>query len=158
MWLGVSLLEFTSLGVFSTFIVYIHFNQISEVPNHYLLSDILSASIPTSPPPGILRMNLLVYLMVSHMSLVFCSFTLNLYLKVSIYFLALVGLCSGTEAFSSCGESRLLSSCGTWASHYSGFFHCRAQAPECMGLVAACRILVPRPGIEHMPLHCKVNS
>ena len=69
MWLGVSLLEFTSLGVFSTFIVYIHFNQISEVPNHYLLSDILSASIPTSPPPGILRMNLLVYLMVSHMSL-----------------------------------------------------------------------------------------
>lgn len=79
MWLGVSLLEFTSLGVFSSVIVYIHFNQISEVPNHYLLSDILSASILTSPPsPGLLRMNLLVYVMVSHMALVLYSFTLNL--------------------------------------------------------------------------------
>ena len=31
-------------------------------------------------------------------------------------------------AFSGCSERRLLSSCGAWASHGSGFFCCGAQA------------------------------
>ena len=36
-------------------------------------------------------------------------------------FLAALGLCGCTQAFSSCDEQRLLSSCGAWASHCSGF-------------------------------------
>ena len=36
------------------------------------------------------------------------------------------------QAFSSCGEQGLHSSCGVQASHWS-FFCCRAQALECMG-------------------------
>ena len=40
-----------------------------------------------------------------------------------------------TWAFSSCGKWRLLSSCGAWASHCSGFFCCRAWALECASSV-----------------------
>ena len=48
--------------------------------------------------------------------------------KISFYlFLATLGLCCCTLAFSSCGEQGLLSGCGVQASHRSGFFCCRAQ-------------------------------
>ena len=49
--------------------------------------------------------------------------------KIFIYlFLAELGLCFCLQAFSSCGDQGLLSSCGAWASHCSGFCCCRAQA------------------------------
>ena len=41
--------------------------------------------------------------------------------KFFIYFLAALGLCCCTWAFSSCSEHRLLSVCGAWASHCGGF-------------------------------------
>ena len=43
---------------------------------------------------------------------------------------------NGAWAFSSRGEWGLLSSCGPWASSYSGFSCCRTQALGCSGLVA----------------------
>ena len=43
------------------------------------------------------------------------------YLKV----LVSLGLCCYVQAFSSCGEQGLLSSCGVWASHSGGFSCCR---------------------------------
>ena len=41
------------------------------------------------------------------------------------------------RAFSSCGECGLLSSCSAWASHWSSFSCCRAQALGLMGSVVA---------------------
>ena len=47
---------------------------------------------------------------------------LFIYLKLFIHlFLALVGLCSCVQAFSSCSEQGLLSSCGAQVSHCGGF-------------------------------------
>ena len=43
------------------------------------------------------------------------------------FFLAALDLCCCTQAFSSFGERGLLSRCGEWASHGSGFF-CGAWA------------------------------
>ena len=44
-------------------------------------------------------------------------------------FIFALGLHCCTQAFSSCGEwRRLLSGCGTWASHCGSFSCCRAQA------------------------------
>ena len=43
--------------------------------------------------------------------------------------------------FSSCGKEGLLSSCGDWFSHCSGFSCCRAQSVGCAGSVVA----APRP-------------
>ena len=67
----------------------------------------------------------------------FCNFT-YLYL-----FLAVLSLCCCTQAFPSSGKRGLLSSCGGWASHCSGFSCCwarprgtRAQLLWHMGLVA----------------------
>ena len=42
--------------------------------------------------------------------------------------MAALGLCCCVQAFSSCGEQGLLSSSGAWASYYSGFSCCGAQA------------------------------
>ena len=39
-----------------------------------------------------------------------------------------------TQAFYSCGKWGILSSCGTWASHCSGFSCCRAWAQGAQGL------------------------
>ena len=44
------------------------------------------------------------------------------------FFMAVLGLHCCVQAFSSCSESGLLSSCGAWVSHCSGFSCCRAQA------------------------------
>ena len=46
-------------------------------------------------------------------------------------FMAVLGLCRCTRAFSSCGEQGLLSSCGMLASHCGGVSYCRAWALEC---------------------------
>ena len=40
------------------------------------------------------------------------------------YFLAVLGLCCCTWAFSNCGEQELISSCGAQASHCVGFSCC----------------------------------
>ena len=45
-----------------------------------------------------------------------------------IYFLVVLGLCSCLQAFSSCSEQGLLSSCGVWASPRNGFACGGAQA------------------------------
>ena len=52
-------------------------------------------------------------------------------------FLAELGLCCDTWAFSSCGEKGLLSSCGAWASHCRGSscYGAQAQQLSYMGLV-----------------------
>ena len=42
-----------------------------------------------------------------------------------------------TEAFSSCGEQGLLSSCSAWTSDGGVFFYCGAQALGAWGLVSA---------------------
>ena len=57
---------------------------------------------------------------------------------IYIYILAVLGLCCCMWAFSSCGEQRLLSSCGAWAPHCCGFSCCRtwAQSLWLTGLVA----------------------
>ena len=51
-----------------------------------------------------------------------------------IYFLAVVGLCCCTQAFSSCGKEVL--SCGRW-DYCSGFSCCRAQALSMWASVVA---------------------
>ena len=54
---------------------------------------------------------------------------LSLYIVFFLFvFLAALGLCCCSRAFSSCSEWGLLSSCGAWASHCSGFSWCREQA------------------------------
>ena len=50
-------------------------------------------------------------------------------------FLTVLGLCCCSQAFSSCHEQGLLSSCGALASSLWGF-SCGAQAPGSQGLVA----------------------
>ena len=64
-------------------------------------------------------------------------------------FLAALGLCGCTQAFSSCDEQRLLSSCGAWASHCSGF-SCGAWA---LGLgLSTCVLQAQLPlGIQDRP-------
>ena len=69
------------------------------------------------------------------------------------FYLAALGLYCSAQALSGCGEWGLLSSCSVWA------YRCRALALQCTGSVvlvhglscpAACMILLPRPGIEHV--------
>ena len=61
-------------------------------------------------------------------------------------------------AFSSCSEWQLLSSCGAWTSHCSGFFFCGAealgvQASVIMELKLLCGLWdLPRLGIELLSL------
>ena len=46
--------------------------------------------------------------------------------KKIIYFLAVLGLHCCAWLFSTCGEQKLLASCGTWTSRCGGFSRCRA--------------------------------
>ena len=66
-----------------------------------------------------------------------CSFfkkkKMYIYTYIFIYFAAL-GLHCCTQAFSSCGEWGLFSSCGKRASHCSGFSCCRARVLGCAGV------------------------
>ena len=57
------------------------------------------------------------------------------YLLIYLY-LAALGLLCYAEAFSNCGEWGLLCSCGSRASHCSGFSSRRAQALGHVGLAA----------------------
>ena len=50
-----------------------------------------------------------------------------------------LGLCCWVQAFSRGRTQGLLSSCGAWASHRSGFSYCRAQAPGPQASVLAAR-------------------
>ena len=54
------------------------------------------------------------------------------FLKKFIFLIA-VGLHWCAQAFSHCGEWKLLSSCGARASHWGGFSSCRAQTLEYAG-------------------------
>ena len=80
-----------------------------------------------------------------------------------VLFSAALGLpCSGCkQAFSSCGEQRLLSSSSAKAFHCGGFSCCRpwALGTHASAVIAhrlscpkACGILVPRPGIKPVSL------
>ena len=88
---------------------------------------------------------------------------LHTHRELSVYlfiysFLAVLGLCCYTWAFSSCSKQGLLSSCGARASHCGGFSCCGAQAlghvgsvvVGCTGLVALWHVKFPRPGVEPM--------
>ena len=55
-----------------------------------------------------------------------------LYLFTNL-FLAILGHLCCTQAFFSCCEWTLLSSCDAWASHCSGFTYCKAQPLGYMG-------------------------
>ena len=66
----------------------------------------------------------------------FLNFSLLNYLLKIYYlflFLAVLGLRCFTQSSSRCGEQGLLSRCGLWASHCSGFSRCRAWPPEPIG-------------------------
>ena len=75
--------------------------------------------------------------------------------------MTMLGLHCCVQAFSSCDEQELLSSCNAQASRYDGFFCFGAWALEQMGSVvvehglscpAACGIL-PDQGLNPCPLH-----
>ena len=73
-----------------------------------------------------------------------CSPILLLLLLFGCLFLAVLGLGCSAQAFSSCSNEGLLSSCGERASHCSGFFCCGAQSPGCLGsAVMAHRLSCP---------------
>ena len=55
--------------------------------------------------------------------------------EINVFILAVLGSLLPRGLFSSCWERGLLSSCSAQASHYSGFFYRRAQAP---GLLSSC--------------------
>ena len=68
--------------------------------------------------------------------------------------------------FSSCSEQGLLSNCGVWASHCSGFYSPRAQALDPWSWVVvvhrlscpvACGIFLDQ-GLSPCPLHWQVDS
>ena len=56
------------------------------------------------------------------------SFHFFLVIYLFIFFPVVLGLHCCTQAFSACGKPKLLSRCGTQASHLGGFSCCRAQA------------------------------
>ena len=70
---------------------------------------------------------LLLWTLVYNFSCGYICFGYFLFLTIYL-FLAALGLCCCTWAFSSCGEQDLLSSCRAWASHCSGFSCSRARA------------------------------
>jgi len=80
--------------------------------------------------------------------------------------LAVLGLHCFLWAFSSCGKQGLLSTCGAWASHCSGFSYYNVQALELVGSVvvvhrlscpADCGI-IPDQGLNLHPLYWQANS
>ena len=96
-----------------------------------------------------------------------CLFT-SFFSPIFIYLLllAVVGLHCYMQAFSSCSDQGLYSSCSAWASHCSGFSCWRARALECMGsLVVAhglscpmtCGIFLDQ-GLNLCPLHWQEDS
>ena len=70
------------------------------------------------------------------------------------------------RSFSSCGEQGLVSTCGAWASHCSGFSCYNVQALELVGSVVvvhrpSCPAeygIFPDQGLNLHPLHWQANS
>ena len=82
------------------------------------------------------------------------------FLNSCIYFGAVLGLGYCTWAFASCGKWGPLPSCGTQASHCSGFSYREAQVSEhatsvAVGLVA---LIFPAQGSNLLPLRWQVDS
>ena len=66
-------------------------------------------------------------------------------------FLASLGLHCSAQIFSSCGKWGLLSRCGTWTSHCSGFSYCGARTLGCVGFGSCgARAQLPR-GMWNLP-------
>ena len=90
-------------------------------------------------------------------------------LKIYIYLftLAVLGHCCSAQAFSSCGEWGLLSSCGVQASRCGGFSHCRTWtlqstyasvvAAHGLSCLPACGI-IPVEGSKPIALLSMVDS
>ena len=81
-------------------------------------------------------------------------------------FMAGLGLHCFLQSFSSCSERGLLSNCGMWASHYSGFSCCREWAlgrlwsiivAHGISCPVACGIF-PDQGLNLCTLHWQVDS
>ena len=71
---------------------------------------------------------------------------------ILIYFwLYWVSVAAGTIFI---GVQGLLSSCGMWASEYVGSM----AVGHGLSCSAACRFLVPQPGVKPTPLHWKADS
>ena len=90
----------------------------------------------------------------------------NSCLDLKIFFMTMQGLHWCTWTSSSCGEQRLLSSCGAQASHCSGFSCCSAWAIGHAGSVVmahklscpmACGIFLDQ-GSTLCPLHWQMDS
>ena len=87
-------------------------------------------------------------------------------IHLCILFLAVLGLHCCMPAFSSCSEQGLLSSYGTWASHYGGFSCYRVQALGRAGsFVVVHRFSCPEArgtfldqGSNSCPLHWQADS
>ena len=82
-----------------------------------------------------------------------CAFIWSLIYLLTYLFLAVLGLCCCTQAFSSCSKWGLLSKCMAWASHCSSFSCCRAWALEHkLSCFLTCGIFLDR-GLNSRPLH-----
>ena len=88
-----------------------------------------------------------------------------LFLKFFTYlFMAALGLCWHTQAFSSCGEQGLLFSCSEQASHCCAFSCWGARALQCSVVVVhglsclTARGIFPNQGLNLSPLHWQVDS
>ena len=97
----------------------------------------------------------------------YCVFLMLIQIKLLIYiFLAALGLSCCTQAFSSCEEQGLLSSCGAQVSHCGGFSCCRTRtlgiwasvvAVHWLSCSAACGILLEK-GLNLCPPHGQADS
>ena len=82
-------------------------------------------------------------------------FFLNFIFYLFVYFLAALGLCCCTRAFSSCGEWGLTLRCGAWASHCGGFSCCGARALGARASVVVARGL---SSCGSRGLECRLSS
>ena len=97
----------------------------------------------------------------------YCVFLMLIQIKLFIYlFLAALGLSCCTQAFSSCEEQGLLSSCSAQVSYCGDFSCCRTwtlgiwasvAAVHRLSCSAACGILLEK-GLNLCPLHGQVDS
>ena len=132
-------------------------------PPSYCLRQSLFSPLPSSLGAPILCSSKAVSTLETHLLISFFNSKKFFYL---LYFLAALGLCCCTQAFSSCREEGLLSSCGAGASHCSGFSRCDARALDAWASVVvahglscpmACGIF-PDQGLNPYPLHYKAES
>ena len=74
------------------------------------------------------------------------GFLKNIFTHLFILCVAVLKLCGHVQAFRSCDKQGLLSSCGVWSIHHSGFSRCGAGAQELwsMGLAALLHVETSR--------------